>query len=94
LSIQLASYIILDPLCQEYYYKYFLSSYILGLGIFVMDPSKEYALESFDAMVEKADRLDLALCLENLFLKAHSLANPEVLADIFAKLPNLKMTKV
>jgi sugar phosphate isomerase/epimerase len=66
--------------------------YILGLGIFVMDQARAYALESLDAIVEKADQLDLLLCLENLFPKAHSLMEPEDFADIFVKFPNLKMT--
>ncbi|MEJ2657119.1 MAG: sugar phosphate isomerase/epimerase [Desulfobacterales bacterium] len=66
--------------------------YILGLGIFVMDQSRKYALESLDAIMEKADRLDLILCLENLFPKTHSLMEPEDFAEIFVKFPNLKMT--
>jgi sugar phosphate isomerase/epimerase len=67
-------------------------SYIMGLGIFVMDQAKEYALESLEAIMEKADQLDLLICLENLFPKAHSLVEPENFADIFVKFPNLKMT--
>jgi sugar phosphate isomerase/epimerase len=67
-------------------------SYIMGLGIFVMDQAREYALESLDAIMEKADKLNLLLCLENLFPKAHSLVEPGEFADIFVKFPNLKMT--
>jgi sugar phosphate isomerase/epimerase len=67
-------------------------SYIMGLGIFVMDQSREYALESLNAIMEKADQLDLLLCLENLFPKVHSLMEPEDFAEIFVKFPNLKMT--
>jgi sugar phosphate isomerase/epimerase len=67
-------------------------SYIMGLGIFVMDQAREYALESLDAIMEKADKLNLLLCLENLFPKAHSLVEPVEFADIFVKFPNLKMT--
>jgi sugar phosphate isomerase/epimerase len=67
-------------------------SYITGLGIFVIDQAREYALESLDAIMEKAHQLDLLICLENLFPKAHSLVEPEEFADIFVKFPNLKMT--
>jgi len=67
-------------------------SYIMGLGIFVMDQAREYALESLGAIMEKAHQLDLLICLENLFPKAHSLVEPEDFADIFVKFPNLKMT--
>jgi sugar phosphate isomerase/epimerase len=67
-------------------------SYIMGLGIFVLDQAREYALESLEAIMEKADQLDLLICLENLFPKAHSLVEPEDFADIFVKFPNLKMT--
>ncbi|MGD2151331.1 MAG: sugar phosphate isomerase/epimerase family protein [Desulfobacterales bacterium] len=67
-------------------------SYILGLGIFVMDQARKYALESLEAIMEKADQLDLLLCLENLFPKTHSLVEPEDFAEIFVKFPNLKMT--
>jgi sugar phosphate isomerase/epimerase len=67
-------------------------SYITGLGIFVMDQAREYALESLEAIMEKANQLDLLICLENLFPKAHSLVEPEDFADIFVKFPNLKMT--
>ena len=67
-------------------------SYITGLGIFVMDQAREYAMESLEAIMEKADQLDLLICLENLFPKAHSLVEPEDFDDIFVKFPNLKMT--
>ena len=67
-------------------------SYIMGLGIFVMDQAREYALESLEAIMEKADQLELLICLENLFPKAHSLVEPEDFTDIFEKFPNLKMT--
>ena len=67
-------------------------SYIVGLGIFVKDQARKYALESLEAIMEKADQLDLLLCLENLFPKTHSLVEPEDFAEIFVKFPNLKMT--
>lgn len=67
-------------------------SYITGLGIFIMDQSIEYALESLDTVMEKADQLGVLLCLENLFPKIHSLVEPEDFAEIFEKFPTLKLT--
>ncbi|MDH4204494.1 MAG: sugar phosphate isomerase/epimerase [Desulfobacteraceae bacterium] len=67
-------------------------SYIMGLGIFVMDQAKEYALESLEAVTKKADQLGLLLCIENLFPKIHSLVEPEDFAEIFIKFPTLKLT--
>ncbi len=67
-------------------------SYIMGLGIFVMDQAREYALESLNAITEKADQLGLFICIENLFPKIHSLVEPEDFAELFEKFPNLKLT--
>jgi sugar phosphate isomerase/epimerase len=57
-----------------------------------MDQSREYALESLDAITEKAKHLGVLLCLENLFPEIHSLVEPEDFAEIFEKFPSLKMT--
>jgi len=67
-------------------------SYIMGLGIFVMDQAKKYALECLDAVTKKAEQLGLLLCIENLFPKIYSLSNPEEFAEIFEIFPKLKLT--
>lgn len=67
-------------------------SYILGLGIFVMDQARGYALESLRAVTEKADQLGLLLCLENLFPKTHFLVEPEDFIEVFIEFPSLKLT--
>ena len=67
-------------------------SYLLGLSVFVMDKAREYALESLDAIMERADKLGLLLCLENLFPRTHSCAEPEDFTEILEKFPNLKLT--
>jgi len=67
-------------------------SYIMGLGIFVVDQAKKYALECLEAVTKKADQLGLLLCLENLFLNTHSLVEPEDFAEILIKFPTLKLT--
>ena len=67
-------------------------SYITGLGIFVMDQARKYAMESLDAVTQAADQLGIVLCLENLFPETHSLAEPEDFDEIFIKFPTLKLT--
>ncbi len=67
-------------------------SYIGGLSVFVLDKAREYALEGLDAIMERADKLGLLLCLENLFPRTHSLAKPEDFTEIFEKFPILKLT--
>jgi len=65
--------------------------HIGGLGIFVMDMALNYALESLEAIVAKADHLGLCLCLENLFPKLQSFCKPENFVEIFARFPDLKL---
>jgi sugar phosphate isomerase/epimerase len=67
-------------------------AYITGLGMFVFDTAKEYAMESLRAIVERADRLGLALCLENMFPKTNSLVEPDDFAQVFDRFPSLKLT--
>lgn len=67
-------------------------SHIGGLSVFVIDQAKGYALESLDAIVEKADKLGLCLCIENMFPRSRSLVNPEDFVEIFERFPTLKLT--
>ena len=67
-------------------------SYIGGLGVFVMDQARRYALESLDAIVERADRLGLSLCIENMFPRSNSMVRPEDFIEVFKRYPQLKMT--
>jgi sugar phosphate isomerase/epimerase len=67
-------------------------SYMLGLSIFVMEKAREYAIESLDAIMKKANELGLIICLENLFPRAHSLVEPDDFAEIFGNFPKLKLT--
>jgi sugar phosphate isomerase/epimerase len=67
-------------------------SIIIGLGVFVMDQARDYALKSLDAIVEKADHLGLCLCIENMFPRSHSLVDPEHFDEVFERFPKLKLT--
>lgn len=66
--------------------------YIGGMGSFVMETSRQYALESLAAVSEKAAELDICLCLENMFPRYQSFVEPEDFTDIFYMFPSLKLT--
>ncbi|MCP4664909.1 MAG: sugar phosphate isomerase/epimerase, partial [Deltaproteobacteria bacterium] len=67
-------------------------SFIIGLGVLVMDQSRQYAITSLEAIVEKADRLGLCLCLENMFPQSNALVDAGDFMEIFDRFPGLKMT--
>ncbi len=66
--------------------------FIGGLGVFVMNTAREYAFESLDAIVKRADQLGLTLCIENMFPRSNSLINPEDFVEVFEQFPTLKLT--
>jgi len=63
-----------------------------GLGVFVIDQVRQYALRSLEAIVNKADQAGLTLCLENMFPQSNSLVNPEDFDEVFKRFPGLRMT--
>jgi len=67
-------------------------SNIRGLSVFVMGQARRYALKSLEAIVERADRLGVCLCLENMFPQSNFLFNPEDFVVIFENFPTLKLT--
>jgi sugar phosphate isomerase/epimerase len=67
-------------------------AYITGLGVFVFDRAKQYALQSLKTIVERADRLGVTLCLENMFPKSNSLVEPNEFESIFREFPTLRFT--
>jgi sugar phosphate isomerase/epimerase len=66
--------------------------YIGGMGAFVMDISRRHALESLDAISQKADALGTVLCLENMFPRYLSFVEPEDFVPVIEQFPNLKLT--
>jgi sugar phosphate isomerase/epimerase len=66
--------------------------YIGGMGAFVLDISRKYALESLDAISQKADELGMVLCLENMFPRYLSFVEPEDFKPVFEQFPRLKLT--
>ena len=67
-------------------------SFIGGLGVYVMDQSREYAMKSLEAIVDKADKLGVLVCIENMFSRSNSLIEPEDFVEVFERFPSLKLT--
>jgi sugar phosphate isomerase/epimerase len=66
--------------------------YALGLGRYLLEKTMEYALESLIEVVEKAETLGLTLCLENMFPRTSIMVRPDDFAEVFERIPSLKMT--
>ncbi len=67
-------------------------SIISGLGTRVMDLSRRLAAESLDIILEKAGKLNIQVCLENLFPRCLFFYEPPDFAAVFRQYPNLKLT--
>lgn len=67
-------------------------SYISGMGRNVPALSERYARESLDAAVNCAARVNIDLCLENLFLHLTPFGTMEDWDTIFAQYPRLGLT--
>jgi len=67
-------------------------SHITGIGVYVKDQARQYAMKSLETVVEKADHLEVCLCIENMFPSSNSLVDPEDFDGIFRKFPALKLT--
>ncbi len=67
-------------------------SMAVGMGAFVLETVKGYLFEFLADMVAAARRLDLTICLENMFPQARIGVAPEDFEPIFDAFPSLKMT--
>ena len=63
-----------------------------GMGAFVLDTVKGYLFDFLAEMVDAARRLDLTICLENMFPRCRIGVAPEDFEPIFEAFPALKMT--
>jgi sugar phosphate isomerase/epimerase len=66
--------------------------YIGGMGAFVMETSRKYAIESLAIISQKADDIGVVLCLENMFPRYLSFVEPEDFEPVFDQFPALKLT--
>ncbi|QTA80031.1 Xylose isormerase domain-containing protein, TIM barrel [Desulfonema limicola] len=67
-------------------------SLISGMGMFAIDTAKKYAFESLEIIVNKADKLGLKLCLENMTPQCRAFFKPDEFEEIFQGFPSLFMT--
>jgi len=65
---------------------------ITGLGKFLLDQAKGYAMESLEAILKKALNLNITLCIENMFPQAHFLCQPHEFKSVFENFPEIRLT--
>ena len=63
-----------------------------GMGAFVLDTVKGYAFDFLSKMVDAARRLDVTICLENMFVRNRLGVEPDDFEEIFTTFPSLKLT--
>jgi len=66
--------------------------YIGGLGPLVMDRSMGLAMESLEVVVAEAARLNLTLCIENMFPRYPGWIEPKDFIPVLQRFPLLKVT--
>ena len=65
---------------------------ITGLGKFLLDKAKGYAMESLEAILKKAVNLNITLCVENMFPQARFLSQPHEFQSVFESYPEIRLT--
>jgi len=60
--------------------------------MFAVDLAKKYAFESLEIIVNKAEKLGVRLCLENMTPQCRAFFKPDEFEEIFKKFPSLYMT--
>ena len=63
-----------------------------GMGAYVLDKVKGYAIDFLSEMVIAAQGLDLTICLENMFPRNRIGVEPDDLDYFFRLFPSLKLT--
>jgi len=66
--------------------------YVSGLGIFVKDRVKHYALEGIAGICKRANELGVTVCLENLPPGVTFWNDPEEFRELLAGFPELQLT--
>jgi sugar phosphate isomerase/epimerase len=66
--------------------------FITGLGKFILDKAKGYAMESLETLLKKAVNLNITLCIENMFPQAHILSRPHEFQPVFESFPEIQLT--
>jgi len=66
--------------------------FITGLGKFLLDKAKRYAMDSLEAILKKAIHLNITLCIENMFPRAHFLSQPHEFQSVFETFQEIRLT--
>ena len=66
-------------------------AFITGMGKFVLDRAKGYAMESLEAILKKAVNFKITLCIENMFPQAHFLSQPYEFQAVFDLFPEVRL---
>ncbi|MGD2096633.1 MAG: sugar phosphate isomerase/epimerase [Desulfobacterales bacterium] len=66
--------------------------HIGGLGIYVEETALVHANNSLAAIIEHAQKLELCVCLENMFPRCRAFVEPDDFVDILQRFPELKLT--
>jgi sugar phosphate isomerase/epimerase len=67
-------------------------STVIGMARHAPDMARRYALESLAAVVTRAERLGVVVCLENLFYRLTPFSGLDDLAECLAHFPSLALT--
>jgi sugar phosphate isomerase/epimerase len=66
-------------------------SVIRGIGAMLPDMARQYAATAMARLLEEAGRLDLVICVENMFPGTLSLVRPEDFDSLFAMFPQARL---
>lgn len=65
---------------------------IHGLGAMMPDLARQHAREAMDVLLTEAQRLNLTVCVENMFPRSLSLVRPEDFDVLFKQFPQARLT--
>jgi sugar phosphate isomerase/epimerase len=63
-----------------------------GMGVFILDEVKRHAFDFLATMAASAERLGVAICLENMFPRYGIGVEPDDFGEIFDRFPSLGLT--
>lgn len=66
-------------------------SFIQGLGTMMLDQSLTHATQAMERILEEGNRLNLTVCVENLFPRSLSLVAPEDFRPLFERFPDARL---
>lgn len=66
--------------------------HIGGLGSYVIETALAHANNSLAVIIDRAQKLGLCVCLENMFPRCRAFVEPDDFVDILKRFPDLKLT--